>query len=57
MEIQITIPSSCEDSVTTLVASNADSDYEMLLSITSPSGQQNIYILVEDLAKALKAFC
>lgn len=56
MKIKITIPSSIEESVSTLTVKNVreGDDKEVLLTISSPCGDADIYVLLSHLRKALE---
>jgi len=55
MKIEIKIPSSTEGSTTELILRNCDeNDSEVLLTISSTSGINDIYILKENLKNAIR---
>lgn len=56
MKIELTIPSSIEDSITKISISNVDEGgEEALLTITSSTGREDIYILLRSLKTAVDA--
>jgi len=55
MKIEIKIPSSTEGSTTELILRNCDeNDSEVLLTISSISGSNDIYILKENLKNTIR---
>ncbi len=54
MQIQIMIPSSCDESPTKLTIENVNGrECEVLLTIESIAGTQDIYVLAENLRDAI----